>query len=359
MAQLKGRAKCIPEDRNAIFLPFQSKWIKDESRLKLMEKSRQIGISWSTAYGADERAAAQGARFDEWVSSRDDIQARLFIEDCKLWAGIMGMAAKDLGEVVLDADKKLSAYVLQFASGRRIHSMSSNPDAQAGKRGSRILDEFAIHRDQRKMWAIAYPGITWGGNMEIVSTHRGSYSFFNNLVREARHGGNPKKLSLHRVTLQDALEQGFLFKLQQALPADAEQQVVFDRHFAEQLALFRHQRHAAPHHGLDRGPRDGVAAQRQAALRGQQAHDGVQQRGLAGAVGADQGDDFAGLHAQLHILQHRLSAEADANVLQANQRVAHAATWQLAHRPTISTVWLSTLKPTLAALRTMAALMSS
>lgn len=151
----------IPSDRNAIFLAFQSAWIKDESRLKLMEKSRQIGISWSTAYGADERAAAQGARLDEWVSSRDDIQARLFIEDCKLWAGIMGMAAKDLGEVVLDQEKKLSAYVLQFASGRRIHSMSSNPDAQAGKRGSRVLDEFALHRDQRKMWAIAYPGITW------------------------------------------------------------------------------------------------------------------------------------------------------------------------------------------------------
>lgn len=222
--KLKGRAKCIPLDREAIFLPFQSEWIKDASRIKLMEKSRQIGISWSTAYGADERAAAQGARFDEWVSSRDDIQARLFIEDCKLWAGIMGMAAQDMGEVVLDADKKLSAYVLQFASGRRIHSMSSNPDAQAGKRGSRVLDEFALHREQRKMWAIAYPGITWGGSMELISTHRGSYSFFNQLVREARHGGNPKKISLHRVTLQDALDQGFLFKLQQALPADAEQQ---------------------------------------------------------------------------------------------------------------------------------------
>lgn len=222
--KLKGRAKCIPQDPDAIFLPYQSKWITDEARIKLMEKARQIGLSWSTAYGADERAAAQGARFDEWVSSRDDIQARLFIEDCKLWAGIMGMAAQDLGEVVLDADKKLSAYVLQFASGRRIHSMSSNPDAQAGKRGSRILDEFALHREQRKMWAIAYPGITWGGSMELISTHRGSYSFFNQLVREARHGGNPKKISLHRVTLQDALDQGFLFKLQQALPADAEQQ---------------------------------------------------------------------------------------------------------------------------------------
>lgn len=226
MAKIKGRAKAIPADRDAIFLPFQSKWIKDDSRIKLMEKSRQIGISWSTAYGTDERAAAQGARFDEWVSSRDDIQARLFIEDCKLWAGIMNLAAKDLGEVVIDAKDKLTAYVLQFASGRRIHSMSSNPDAQAGKRGSRVLDEFALHADQRKLWAIAYPGITWGGSMEVISTHRGSHSFFNGLIREAREKNNPKRISLHRVTLQDALDQGFLYKLQQALPADAEQQAM-------------------------------------------------------------------------------------------------------------------------------------
>jgi phage FluMu gp28-like protein len=231
MAAIKGRAKVVPADRDAIFLPFQTKWIKDESRLKLMEKSRQIGISWSTAYGADERAAAQGARFDEWVSSRDDIQARLFIEDCKLWAGVMNLAAKDLGEVVIDAKDKLTAYVLQFASGRRIHSMSSNPDAQAGKRGSRVLDEFALHADQRKLWAIAYPGITWGGSMEVISTHRGSYSFFNGLIREAREKGNPKRISLHRVTLQDALEQGFLYKLQQALPADAEQQVMTEAEY--------------------------------------------------------------------------------------------------------------------------------
>lgn len=224
MGTTKGRAKVIPADRDAVFLPFQAAWIKDQSRIKLMEKSRQIGISWSTAYGTDERAAAQGARFDEWVSSRDDIQARLFIEDCKLWAGIMNLAARDLGEVVIDAKDKLTAYVLQFASGRRIHSMSSNPDAQAGKRGSRVLDEFALHADQRKLWAIAYPGITWGGSMEVISTHRGSHSFFNGLIREAREKGNPKRISLHRVTLQDALDQGFLYKLQQALPADAEQQ---------------------------------------------------------------------------------------------------------------------------------------
>jgi len=224
--KFKGNAKCIPRDIEAIFLPYQSAWITDDSILKLMEKARQIGLSWSSAYKCDERTAAQGARNDQWVSSRDDLQARLFIEDCKMWAKIMGMAANDLGEVVLDPKAKLTAYVLEFASGKRIHSMSSNPDAQAGKRGGRVLDEFALHPDPRKLWSIAYPGITWGGNLEVISTHRGSHNFFNELIREVREKGNPKNISLHRVTLQDALDQGFLFKLQQMLPAGDQRQAM-------------------------------------------------------------------------------------------------------------------------------------
>lgn len=219
-----GRATIVPANRDAVFLPYQARWIADTSRLKLMEKGRQIGLSWSTAYATVSRTAMVAARVDQWVSSRDDIQARLFLEDCKLWAGIADLAAQDLGEQVLDAEKKHNAYVLRFANDRRIHSMSSNPDAQAGKRGGRVLDEFALHPDPRKLWSIAYPGITWGGSMEVISTHRGSHNFFNSLIREAREAGNPKKLSLHRVTLQIALEDGFLWKLQQSLPADDERQ---------------------------------------------------------------------------------------------------------------------------------------
>lgn len=218
-----GNALVIPANTEAIFLPFQSRWITDKSRLKLMEKSRQIGISWSTAYAQVSRIALQAARYDEWVSSRDEIQSRLYLEDCKLWASIADIAARDMGEVVID-EAKHSAYVLSFANGKRIHSMSSNPDAQAGKRGSRVLDEFALHPDPRKLWTIAYPGITWGGQMEVISTHRGSANFFNQLVREIKESGNPKKISLHTVTLQDALDQGFLWKLQQSLPADDERQ---------------------------------------------------------------------------------------------------------------------------------------
>jgi phage FluMu gp28-like protein len=118
------------------------------------------------------------------------------------------IGAQDLGEQVID-DKKHSAYVLKMANSLRIHSMSSNPDAQAGKRGDRTLDEFALHPDPRKLYTIAQPGVTWGGAMEIFSTHRGSANFFNELIQECKHKGNPKGFSLHTVTLQDALDQGF------------------------------------------------------------------------------------------------------------------------------------------------------
>jgi len=218
MSKKTVKAKIVPANPKGLFLPYQEKWIVDHSRLKLMEKARQIGLSWSTSYACTERTAEAGARWDQWVSSRDDLQARLFIEDCKMWAKVLHLAAEDLGERVIDEEKKISAYVLHFASGKRIHSMSSNPDAQAGKKGGRVLDEFALHPDPRKLWSIAYPGITWGGSLEVISTHRGSANFFNQLIREVREHKNPKKISLHRVTLEDALADGFLYKLQQSLP---------------------------------------------------------------------------------------------------------------------------------------------
>ncbi len=133
-----GNAKVIPA-KNAILLPYQAKWVKDRSRLKIAEKSRQIGWTWATAYGLVSRKALQTATLDAWISSRDDIQARLFLEDCKAFAKILQLGAQDLGEKAID-EKGNTAFVLSMANSLRLHSMSSNPDAQAGKRGDRVLD---------------------------------------------------------------------------------------------------------------------------------------------------------------------------------------------------------------------------
>jgi len=223
-ARFPGRAKVRPKT-DALLLPYQARWVKDPARLKIAEKSRQIGWTWATAYSIVRRKSLKTARQDAWISSRDELQARLFLEDCKAFAGILQIGAQDLGEKVID-ERGHSAFVLQFANGLRAHSMSSNPDAQAGKRGDRVLDEFALHPDPRHLYAVAYYGITWGGSLEIFSTHRGSANYFNALIEEVRHKGNPKGFSHHRVTLQDALDQGFLYKLQQKLPADDPRQAL-------------------------------------------------------------------------------------------------------------------------------------
>lgn len=219
-----GNAKIQPE-RNTLLLPYQAKWVKDRARLKLAEKSRQIGWTWASAYELVSQTCLAEARNEEWISSRDDIQARLFLQDCKAFAALLDLGARDLGERAID-EKGHTAYQLAMANGLLIHSMSSNPDAQAGKRGGRTLDEFALHPDPRKLYSIAYPGITWGGQLRIFSTHRGSANFFNQLVLECREKKNPKGISLHRVTLEDALNQGFLAKLQAKLPPEDERQAM-------------------------------------------------------------------------------------------------------------------------------------
>jgi phage FluMu gp28-like protein len=221
-----GKCKIFPapttDGREPVLLAYQADWVLDTSRLKIAEKSRQIGWTWSEGYKIVREKSQADSKLDHWISSRDDIQARLFLEDCKGFANLLNIAAADLGLMVID--DKCSAYVLSFANGIRAHSMSSNPDAQAGKRGGRTLDEFALHPDPRKLYAIAYPGITWGGGLSMFSTHRGSANFFNDLINEVRHKNNPKGFSLHRVTLQTALDEGFLYKLQKKLPQNDERQ---------------------------------------------------------------------------------------------------------------------------------------
>ena len=221
-----GRAKI--KAPNTLLLPYQSAWVKDGSRLKIAEKSRQIGWTWASAYSIVRRKSLVDASLDAWVTSRDDEQARLFLEDCKNFANLLQVAAVDLGERVYD-EKGSTAYALQLANAKRVHSMSSNPNAQAGKRGDRILDEFALHPDQRTLFGIAYPGVTWGGQLEIFSTHRGSDSLFNKLILESRAG--KRHFSVHRVTLEDALNQGFLDKLQQKLPPDDERQEMDEQQY--------------------------------------------------------------------------------------------------------------------------------
>ena len=143
-----GKAKIRPL-LDHYLLKYQLDWDNDSSRLKLAVKGRQLGWTWATNRSHVRRKSVKGATGDVWISSRDEDQARRSIENCYKFSRLFDVGARLRGQTVVDENNS-SSYTLQFSSGCRIHCLSSNPDAQAGKTGDRVLDEFALHPDPRR-----------------------------------------------------------------------------------------------------------------------------------------------------------------------------------------------------------------
>src|SRR5215472_8628831 len=196
------------------FLPYQRAWINDHSRLKLCQKGRQIGLSLADSYDSVRKAALNGGR-DVWVMSRDEAQAKQYIRYCRHWARVLNLAAQDYHDRVLRSPgvKGLKAQELEFANGAHIYALSSNPDAIAGKSGHVKLDEFALHREQRTLYAVAKPVIQWGGTLAIISTHRGAESVFNHIINDIVEHDNPMGWSMHKIPIQRAVEEGLVEKI--------------------------------------------------------------------------------------------------------------------------------------------------
>ena len=203
--------------REAYWLPTQERWIKSKARLKLMQKTRRFGGSYCNAYAVAEKTSRKGNMFDSWVGSRDLLAARLGINDIKFFSRILNVGCVDRGEIALDDDKKLRAFEVEFANGRFARGLSSSPDAFAGKQGWITLDEFALHKDPRQLYGIVQPGIMRGGSLSIISTHRGTGNFFNELVKEITQKGNPKRFDLFTITIEEAVKEGLWLKIQQTL----------------------------------------------------------------------------------------------------------------------------------------------
>lgn len=205
-ADTVSRAERAP----AVLLPYQQAWCADRTQVKVMEKSRRVGLTWGEAADCVTSAASVNGE-DCWYIGYTKDMAEEFILDCADWA-------KQLNEVVSEIEayeetffageerKSIQAYRIRFASGFRISALSSSPRNLRGKQGRVILDEAAFHDALRELLKAALALLMWGGRVHIISTHDGAENPFSELVQEIRAGKLP--YSLHRVTLDDALNQG-------------------------------------------------------------------------------------------------------------------------------------------------------
>lgn len=194
------------EKHSGVLLPYQKRWIKDEATIKVVEKSRRVGISWAEA--ADDALYAASAKGDDvWYIGYNKDMALEFINDCGHWARHYELAASSMEEVVIDdEDKDILSYRIKFSSGKRITALSSRPTNLRGKQGRVVIDEAAFHDDLPGLIKAAIALTMWGGQVRIISTHDGDDNPFNELIQDIRAGKRP--YSLHRVTLDEALDQG-------------------------------------------------------------------------------------------------------------------------------------------------------
>lgn len=200
----------IASDLNAYFLPYQTKWLRDEARFKIWEKSRRIGATYVQSYEDVRDAARAKKSMDVWFTSADLTAAKEYIHYCGQWARMFNMAAEELGEIVLDSEKDVKAMVIEFATGRRVHALSSNPTAFRSKGGKLVVDEYAFHGQPDALWKAAIPVITWGYPVRILSTYNGKGNRYYRMVEEAKKGN---QWSLHTTSIEDAVAQGLADKI--------------------------------------------------------------------------------------------------------------------------------------------------
>lgn len=203
------------------FLPYQRRYINDQSRFKIVEKSRRVGITYAQSYEDVEYSLTKGRR-KVWFSSRDDSAAAEYIDYCRFFLEkLFGIAAAYIGTEIVDPAKDIQSRLIRMKNGSEIHAMTSAPGRFRSKGGKVILDEFAYHEHQEELYAAAQPAILRGDPIRIISTYNGMGNLYYRLVQKVKAG--QLDWSLHRIPLVDAVGQGLLDNIMDRTTTEKEQ----------------------------------------------------------------------------------------------------------------------------------------
>jgi phage FluMu gp28-like protein len=223
----------MKNDTKTYFLPYQTRWLDDLALIKVWEKSRRIGATYTQAY-EDVRDIVTRREYTDgrpvtrvYFSSKDEDAGKEYVEYCLRYAKVFNSVAKDAGVQVIDEETGVKARILEFANGGKIFALSSAPTAFNSKGGKIVWDEAALHKDQRGMWSGAQPAaVVWGYPIRILSTHKGKSTLFYKFCENTRKGKTG--WSLHRVTIADAVAEGLLDKVRGRPTGDAERAEYLD-----------------------------------------------------------------------------------------------------------------------------------
>lgn len=192
-------------------LGYQKRWFLDPARFKIGMFARQTGKTFSTALEIVDdcfEAEAAGRRARWVILSRGERQAEEAMnEGVKLHARAYSMAVQEIeGEFVGGDGARYKQFDVLLPGGSRITALPANPDTARGYSANVFLDEFAIHKDSRAIWAALFPVVSKGAlKLRVTSTPKGKGNKFYELMTGQEAG---KVWSRHIVDIHQAVREG-------------------------------------------------------------------------------------------------------------------------------------------------------
>jgi phage FluMu gp28-like protein len=195
-----------PKKPMDFLLPYQRAWVKDESRFKIWNASRQIGKSFAAACEAVRDCYLHPGA--EWVVlSAGERQSLEFMEKVRMWVKAFDLTIAQELEERDSAEAVLKSAEIRLANGSRVLALPANPATARGYSANLILDEFAFHKDSTAIWRGIYPSIANPLKRElkvrVLSTPNGQANKFYELWSD--DAGSWKR---HRTTIHDAKADG-------------------------------------------------------------------------------------------------------------------------------------------------------
>lgn len=178
------------------------------ARFRLKRWARQIGKTFEETRELVEDSYFRRTR---WVIlSRGERQSKQNIEQCALHSQAYGAAAHVLEDTWRGEEATYKSARIDLPNGSSILGLPANPDTARGFSANVYLDEFAFHKDSRKIWAALFPIITRGFQLRITSTPQGKQNKFYELdtAWSKKMADSDPHYHTSKLDIYDAVRQG-------------------------------------------------------------------------------------------------------------------------------------------------------
>ncbi len=194
-------ARLVPAECRPIIplLSYQRADIESRARLSWCCWSRQTGKSFTKSLKRLLRGVIR--RRNQILLSAGERQSAELMLKVRQHCRALNIACSYQGDRFFEGTR-FRELTMELANGVRVIGLPANPMTARGFTGDVLLDEFAMHRDDRAIWASIFPTILrGGGELDVASTPRGR----DNLFAELRTN---ERFARSVVTLHDAVAAG-------------------------------------------------------------------------------------------------------------------------------------------------------